>query len=281
MKETLEELACLYVLDQLDPSERAVFEARMVREPELAALVRQFEETVATSIRALPQVEPPSTAIARIEARISQPAPAMLPPRPSGRTREFAWGSFARWGLAAVVALSLSTIAVQSLRRGPSAPMIIFVGLDSNRNTFTELPVHDQANDPDARFIELASMAEKYWEKSGELPANSNLTLSEGRGYALIDPASMQGFIAVEQLPPISENQRYHVWVVDPNSHLVRDAGVLPLSGRNSGLYSFVLGTAEDEKPMRPNIFITVEDAGATSSPSQPRGKVVLGDRRI
>ena len=33
MTEKLEELACLYVLDQLGASERAVFEARLLREP--------------------------------------------------------------------------------------------------------------------------------------------------------------------------------------------------------------------------------------------------------
>jgi anti-sigma-K factor RskA len=279
MNEKLEELACLYVLDQLDPSERAVFEARLVREPELETFVREMQTTVAMGVHALPQNAPPATSLARIEARISEPASVALPLKEERRRASVMWVSFARWGLAAAVALSLTILAVQSLRRPPAA-MIVFVRLDSNRNTFAELPLGKRASDPDDRFVQLASLAEGYWENPADLPVNTNQGASEGRGYALIDPSSRQGFIAVEQLPAIAEHQRYHLWVVDPASGLIRDAGVLPLSGRNSGLYSFTVGSATDEQSMRPKIFITVEDAGIAAAHAQPRGKVVLGERR-
>ena len=280
MNEQLEELACLYVLDQLDAPERAAFEARLLNDTALAALVHELEATVSAGIHALPRSTPPPSILSRVEARINESTTITKPATRTRRTGTVTWVSFARWGIAAAIALSLTTLAVQSLRQS-SAPMIVFVGLDSNRNTFVELPLQSPASDPDARFIQLASLAEKLWEKPGDLPVQSNLTLTGGRGYALIDPRSLQGFIAVEQLPPITGNQRYHLWVLDPKSGQIRDAGTLPLSGSNSGLYSFMLGSTDDPQSTRPNIFITVEEVGENSLPAQPRGKVVLGNRRI
>jgi hypothetical protein len=192
------------------------------------------------------------------------------------------WASFARWGLAAVIALSLTTIAVQSLRHSPASPVIVLVGLDPNRNTFTELPLRGSAKDADSRFIQLASLAEKYWQRPGDLPAAQHLSSKASRGYALFDPASLQGFIAVEQLPAIAENQRYHLWVLDPKTGQIRDGGILPLSGGSSGLYSFMLDEGSDPQTERPQIFITVEESGVgVSETAQPRGKVILGDHRI
>ena len=45
----------------------------------------------------------------------------------------------AQWGIAAVITVSLATLAIQSLR-APSRPVFVVVGLDANRNTFAELP---------------------------------------------------------------------------------------------------------------------------------------------
>lgn len=281
MNEQLEELACLYVLDQLDAPERAAFEERLPNDPALAAFVRELETAVSAGIHALPRSTPPSSLLKRVEARISDSTTATKPATRTRQTGSVTWVSFARWGIAAAVALSLTTLAVQSLRQSSASPMIVFVGLDSNRSTFVELPLQSPTADPDARFIQLASLAEKLWEKPGDLPVQSNLTLTGGRGYALIDPRSLQGFIAVEQLPPITGNQQYHLWVLDPKSGQIRDAGTLPLSGSNSGLYSFMLGSSDDPQSTRPNIFITVEEVGEKSLPAQPRGKVVLGNRRI
>lgn len=281
MNEQLEELACLYVLDQLDAPERAAFEIRLLNDPALAAFVRELEATLSAGIHALPRSNPPSSILERVEARISESITTTKPATRARRTGTVTWVSFARWGIAAAIALSLTTLAVQSLRQSSASPMIVFVGLDSNRNTFVELPLQSPAADPDARFIQLASLAEKLWEKPGDLPVQSNLTLTGGRGYALIDPRSLQGFIAVEQLPPIAVNQQYHLWVLDPESGQIRDAGALPLSGSSSGLYSFMLGSTDDPQSTRPNIFITVEEVGEQSLPAQPQGKVVLGNRRI
>lgn len=306
MNESLEELASLYVLDQLAGDERAAFEARLVREPEIAALVRNLEAALARGVRALPPREPPASLLGRIEAEIDSrpadaaPAPGKVegpalskaegPAPVSGRSpasgravpsQRAAWATFARWGLAAVIAVSLATLALQSLRRSPAEPKIVFVGLDADRNTYAELSLRGPGKDPDTRFIQLAALAEKLWEKPGELPARPVPSAGASHGYALFDPGSQQGFIAIERLPAIAENQHYHLWLVEPAAGSIRDGGVLPLAGLQRGLYSFALGSAHDEESGRPNIFVTVEDDGADTPTGQPRGKVVLGRRPI
>jgi len=279
MNSQLEELACFYVLDQLDPRDRAAFEARLLREPELAALVHELEGTLARNIRALPRSEPPVNLLARIESRLGDIAATdSLPP---ARLHSFPWTSFVRWGVAAVITLSLATLAVQSLRRPSVQPLVVLVSLDPQHSTLTELPFPNANKDPDARFVQLASLAEQLWENPAKLPAKSRASERDNRGYALFDPASRQGFIAIEQLPAIASGQRYHLWIVDTSSGLIRDAGILPLSGATRGMYSFALAaTAGPTEPGRQNFFITVEEGPALPA-DQPRGNVVLGARRI
>jgi len=272
MKESPEELASLYLLDRLDGPERRAFEARMLREPAVAALVRDLEPALARAVQALPPQEPPATTLARIEARIEALAPAATRPMPG--TGDIRWPAIARWGIAAVIAVSLATLAVQSLRPSAAKPTIVFVGLNTDRNTFADLPLREAGKDADARFIQLASLAENFWNKPGELPVKPDPVPGGSRGYALFDPGSQQGFIAIEQLPAIGETQRYHLWIVEPSTGRVRDAGILPLGGMSRGLYSFTPGFTGDQKSVRPNIFVTLEENGAVA---QPRGKVVLG----
>jgi anti-sigma-K factor RskA len=295
MNKSLEELACLYVLDQLERRERAAFEARLLRDPELAAFVRELEPTLARGISELPQHTPSAGVLNRIEARIDalgDTGAAREPRRARGRFNPAQGGaplwrgffSLARWGIAAVIAVSLATIAIQSLREpapGTSQPVVVFVGLDANKNTFAELPMRDGAKDPDARFIQLATLAENYWRKPGELPIGARTAPGDNRGYALFDPASRQGFIVIEQLPVASEGQRYHLWVVDPSSGRASDAGILPLDGMSRGFYSFTIGSDDSLESGRPNFFVTLEENGVEPAPTQPRGKVVLGRNDI
>lgn len=272
MNPQFEELATLYVLDQLDAAERTAFEARLLREPTLAALVRELESTLAHSVHALPPTPPPADLLARIEARIAPSAPRQTSP-PSARSPA-RLTAFFRWGLAAVIAVSLATLAVQSFRR-PSPPLVVVIGLDAHGSTFTEFPLRQPTRDPDARFIQLASLAQQFWSSPDQLPVDRPAATATNRGYALFDPSSQQGFIAIEQLPALAPAQRYHLWTVDTTTGEVRDAGTLPLSDHTHGLYSFsVSDRARGKKSGQLKFFVTVEDV---LSPSRPHGKVVLG----
>jgi anti-sigma-K factor RskA len=275
MNTQLEELACLYVLDRLDEPERAAFEERLATEPGLAETVREVEASLSRRIHALPRYQPAAGMLSRIEARIDGRAPG------GARAAASAWASAARWGIAAVIAVSVGIIAVQSLRRPAAArPYVIVVGLDSLRSTLAELPLAERPQGSDASFIQLASLAEKYWEKPDDLPVKMDSEGQSGRGYALFDPGSNQGFIAIRQLPAAGRGKEYHLWLLDTASGQVRRAGILPVASSARGLYFFSVLPDASAAPGRPDFFVTAEDAGSADT-AQPRGEVVLGDRRI
>jgi len=289
MNESAEELATLYVLDQLEPRERALAEDRLARDPEFAALVRACEAAYAAGVRSLPARQPSPLVLENLEDRLDELTSGKVepfrPPTSALRRPRHAWVTLAQWGIAAVITVSLATLAIQSLRPAHQQPVFVVVGLDANRNTFAELPTPGPAaKDPDGRFIQLASAAENLWRNPSARPLPVSTTETGNHGYAIFDPGSQQGFIAIEQLPALAENQRYHLWVIDPATRQIRDAGILPLAGLNRGLYSFALEGA-NAKPgdARPNFFITVEDLSSATPPAtaQPRGKVVLGKETI
>jgi Anti-sigma-K factor rskA len=278
MTPKIEELACLYVVDRLDARERSAVEARLPHDPELAALVAELESVLARQVHSLPRNEPPAGLLARIESEIDRTSSGKAPPPATAPTP--LWATVARWGIAAVIAASLGTIALVSLRRASlgSRPFMIIVGLDSRQSTLAELPIQQAPLTADARFIQLASMAQRYWEKPDELPVK--MEPGRGRGYAVFDPASNQGFIAIRQLPAIEQGMRYHLWILDTASGRIREAGVLPATESTQGLFFFNVAPAKGVRPESLNFFVTAEDAAAADS-SRPRGKVVLGDRRI
>jgi hypothetical protein len=143
-----------------------------------------------------------------------------------------------------------------------------------------ELPLNARALDADARFIQLASLAEQFWDKPGDLPVASTAGGLDGRGYALFDPTTNQGFIAIQQLPVAAPGKTYQLWISDRASGQVREAGTLPLAGAQRGLYFFSLPAAAQTPVSRPDFFVTAED-GVASSAGQPHGPVVLGDHGI
>lgn len=272
----LEELACLYVLDRLEGGDRTAFEARLLREPELADLVRDLEAALRRGIGALPPHEPPAGLLARIDAAIDRPSAP-----PSSRVVPL-WAAAARWGIAAVIAIGVGVIAVQEWRRGPAraAPYVLVVGLDRAHSTLTRLPLGDAPAGADARFIQLASLAQQYWDKPTDLPATVAADGREGGGYAVFDPGTNQGFIAVRGMPAAADGRRYHLWVIDTATGQAREAGALPVAGAGGGLYFFSVAPAQGSAPDRLDFTVTAE-APSDGVLTRPRGQVVLGDNKF
>lgn len=281
MNPKTEELACLYLLDQLDPDERASFESRMLGDPRLAAFVGELESTLSSRVRSLPQVDAPAGLLGRIESRIDRlpvEGPSIAGRRPS---LPMPWAH--RWGIAALVAVAVGILALRGIRGRPvvdAGSFAIFVGLDSSRSTSAELPLEKGPPDADARFIQLASMAERFWERPEARPVKSGSSGAGGRGYALYDPASNQGFIAVQQLPAIGTGRLYHLWILNTASGEAREAGVLPVGVSNGGLYFFSVAPSGGPGPGGVDFFVTSEDTQTPAS-KRPSGEVVLGEKRV
>jgi len=277
MTPPVEELASLYVLDQLEPAERAAFEIRLAREPELRSLVRSLELTLEQRIRALPQQSPPPHILSRIESCLDSDVRQSLPPTPSN-VLPF-WPTLTRWVLpaAAAIVLGAATFFYLDRQREPSS-VILVVGLDPQRSTVTEIPLHDDARDTDTRFVQLASLAEQFWTAPAQLPAASQ-TARDRPAYALFDPVTRQGFIAVQQLPQQPADKRYHLWLVDTATGRALDAGSLP-AANSRGLYFFSLDPATTPASGPLHFLITAEDISAPP-PTRPRGTPILGQGPI
>jgi hypothetical protein len=281
MNPRTEELAGLYVLDQLDVGERASFEAQMLGDPQLAALVGELESTLSRRVRSLPQAEPPANLLGRIESRIDR-LPAHGPSLADRRHfLPLPWAY--RWGIAAVAAVAVGILALRGYRNRQmidGGSFAIFVGLDSRRSTSAELPLEKGPPDADARFIQLASMAERFWERPEARPVKSGPSGAGGRGYALYDPASNQGFIAIQQLPAIATGRLYHLWILNTASGEVREAGILPAGVSNGGMYFFSVAPSGGPAPGGVDFFVTSEGTETPAS-KRPSGEVVLGEKRV
>lgn len=271
MNDADRDLATQYVLDQLEPRERTLFEARVLAEPELAALVDEIEEALAQTVQNLPGRTPPAALFDRIEARLDS-APVGAAVATSAAPR--GWAAYLGWGLAATIAVSLAILAAQTFRPRPQS-VVVVVGLDADRSTLRQLTLDAKSPDTDARFIQLAALAQDLWQKPRS-PASGG-----HRGYALFDPTSHQGFIAIEQLPPPPSQQRYCLWLVDPATGQVRPAGTLPVSSAERGLFSFAVDPADVPQSNRLNFFLTLEEATSPPAPQRPQGRVVLGSQTL
>jgi anti-sigma-K factor RskA len=104
--------AAEFALGTLDPAERAAVAARRLREPELEAAVRAWDERLAPLAEAAPPIEPPRDYFSDILARLRAPASTATPIRPLPVDDGVAAlkGRLARWRAAAIGAASLAAM---------------------------------------------------------------------------------------------------------------------------------------------------------------------------
>ncbi|HZZ57874.1 MAG TPA: anti-sigma factor [Opitutaceae bacterium] len=238
-------LACDYVLDRLDQRARADFEARLVADPDLRQRVRVYEAGLAERIGELAPRTPSAAVWAGIANRIGRA------PRRDGRR----WAPVLKWGIAAVIALSLASIAVE---RWIDRPYVVVVALGRGESQPSRIPVARVARSANAAFAQLAALAAYYWEDGRPQKA-----------FVLYDPSSSQGFIAVRDLPAPAAGFHYQVWILDRRTHLVRPAGAIPASG----LFSFAVDPLPDEATDDLRVLVTREAGNAV----RPGPDVILG----
>lgn len=278
-----EELASLYVLDKLNPEERRDFKKRLETDPELLKLVRDLEAVLEQQIKNLPQERAPSDLFDRIKQRINTETTA----RPNSPVLTIRWSAFAGWGMAAALLLGIGltfllTSNQDSGSGSPRQPVVLIVGMESNSSSLEVVPASLPADELE-NFMKLAGMAESYWNHPEELPGkvtSSPLANTLGSGYALFDPRSKHGFIAIQNLPDREEGKKYYLWLRDIGSNVLECAGIIPLHENNQGLYFFDLGDDSTISSNRVAFFVTEEPATA-EQPSEPQGQLVLGSDHI
>ncbi len=282
MNENTKELASLYALDKLTTDERTVFEKRLETEMELVLLVRELELAVEEQVRKLPQQEVPAEVFSKIESKIQFRNPAVKP-KPA---ITISWPVLAGWGMAAALFLGVGLTLLLTNRDsgGPvaSQPVYLVVGMDSDSSAFKTIPAVISQGDLGS-FGDLTQMAENYWDHPDELPTKvgaSPLANTLGSGFAVFDPRSKHGYIAIQNLPQQEDGKNYFLWVKDPQANLLECAGIIPMQDRNNGLYFFELDDNSPISSSRVAFFVTEETASEPML-EKPGGEMVLGSDRI
>ncbi len=283
MNTQLEELASLYVLDELNPEERSNFEQRLESDTKLLMLVRELEVALEDQIRNLPQKVAPVHVFDTVSRRIT-PTQANKPL--SKPAIVVSWSTFAGWGMAAALLLGVGLTLLLTNRDSGSPitggqPVVLLVGMDSKSSSVEAVP-STMAVDEFESFIQLAEMAETYWKHPEQLPKNvqSPLANTKSSGYAVYDPQSKHGFIAIQKLPVQKEGNNYFLWLKDSGSNVLECAGIIPMQNRDQGLYFFELDEGSTLASNQVAFFIT-EEASAEKELTKPSGQLVLGSDHI
>jgi anti-sigma-K factor RskA len=191
MNDRLENLAAAYVLDTLAPDDRAAFEAKLAKNPELRALVSKLRNTV------MPR-----------EGGKSVPAP---PPEQFPTVMASLWFP---WALAACLAILCAAAAVQNKeqqQRLARKSSDLFVVQSLNRSLKTQnstlagavakLDLPSATNEWTNLRITMLDPLNAQWVKAGAV--------------TLWDRSTQQGILIAEYLPPLAPGQEYQLWILD------------------------------------------------------------------
>jgi hypothetical protein len=267
METNKHDLALAYVLGELDAATARAVEAQARSDADLRHEIYVLEEGLAARVRALPEHRVPTTAYAALERRLGA---ATAVPTAAQRVHAFRWALLG--GLAALLCVGLG-VGGYAWWSGRNQPVVFLAELASGQTRVRPIALVRSGKTGDARFIALASLAEKLWAE----PVQSGSSDAAGGGYAVFDPTTNTGFIAVREVPRLPGVQRYHLWFRDRDTGTVHDAGALPLERATRGLFFFSLPEEQETRSRQPSFFLTVEDVTEPASGARPLGRVVLG----
>jgi anti-sigma-K factor RskA len=228
--EQQEELASLYVFGLLEGAELASLEAYMAQDDELQGLVDELRETSCKLAHIAPAIEVPPSLRERIlyQTRETSDTNKILPFKP---VAYLGWAAAACFALVALWTgrmytnaqaentilrqqQELADTALRSLQNQSQTELILTAHeLDNAKRQIAELNLQLQDQDDLAQF-KIAALT--------SLLGNS----PEAIAVAVWNPDRQQGVLSVDNLPALSANQDYQLWVVDPQYPIPVDGGV-------------------------------------------------------
>jgi anti-sigma-K factor RskA len=277
IEERNEESASRYVLDLLDPAERATFETELARNPELRQLVDRLRESSALLAMTPPALTPPPALRARIEASIdasAKPAGAMASAAPatSGKVASIRLPAWLGWVAAAGLALttgyfaqqtlatraelsglriaeSLGRVEVQSVQNLLEAERIIgarqthdFKVAQQEMTRLRTILAADRAA-AETRMAELQKQASLAALKIASLTSPAGDT-PEARAIVVWNPTTQEGVLTVAQMPALASDKDYQLWVIEEQH---------PTEPVNGGVFAVDPATGQARLQFRPN----------------------------
>jgi anti-sigma-K factor RskA len=237
MSEQDEELILDYVLGALDEVSCALLEARIAKEPELAAALNRCEETVAMGLLAdTPDIAPPSglrdrlMAFAETESEsetvtATDGAVVAASDDRNGNVRRVA---FAGWGLAAALAIMASVLMDRVGDRGDEVNQLrteIAAERESLQRIGDELTA--VVGQRELLLARVAQLDARRALDQIRIATLSSQLADTSYGFAVFDTQADEGVIEVVNLPQIQSSQDYQLWVVDPQYPNPVDGGIV------------------------------------------------------
>ncbi len=258
--ERLQESAGLYVLDALEPAERAAFEAHLRSCEECAAEVRSLRSVAAALPAAAPLVDPPAALRARVMAaatgRQSGSRVVAMTPRPPARTSVFSAGWLSAAALL-VVSLGLGGYSLSLRQR--------IAGLEADlRDAVARLDRSEQQVAVATRSVASAEarMAVLTAPDLRQVNLAGQTIAPRASGRAFLSRASGLMFTASD-LPPLPAGRVYQLWIVTAQAPV--SAGLLEVDAGGRVAQRFDT-PANLQAPVA--IAVTDEPAGGVPAPT-------------
>lgn len=239
INERKEELAALYVLEQLEGVEKLAFEAELATKPALRDLVRELREASAGLALAVSPVEPP----AGLRDRILISAQATPPKPDSNKVAAFPVARFVPWLIAAALAMAATWLTTANLAlRGENNALrtereLAGIALQMARNQVSErtLLAEQMINSLNQRLQRQEDLTRLKVTALAALAGNS----AEAKAIAVWDPDRQSGLLTIEKLPALAATQDYQLWLVDPAYPTPVSGGVFTVDDDGRAVLSF------------------------------------------
>ncbi|MDX2239497.1 MAG: anti-sigma factor [Leptolyngbyaceae cyanobacterium bins.302] len=233
--EELQLLIAGYVLGDLNPEEAAEFERTLAQNPAIAAEVAEMQSTLET-VYAPPELTPPPGLRSRIlDAAQTEAIPSAL-------------------GINNVVSLHQSErrFSARTLLELAAAAVIVALGITNYRLS---------------QALQLSQAeTEKYAALTYQLQATQGNSSASAK--VVVDPNTLEGTIAVQNLPPLPPGKVYVLWtVLEPSAPFTTDdkdailTQAFEVDDRGNFTQSIIVPQAFRAKDLVTKVAVTMEDA--------------------
>lgn len=237
-QQKLNELAADYVAGNLSAAEADEFARLVVEHPELRAEVNRLEETVGLVLDELPMMAPPPQLRESILAQVEVP---VLPPRRSP------WV----WGLGAIAAGA----TVLSLALGLGNYRLRLANQQLQQELLAAMPARQAQlilQQPSARFYDFEGTAQA----------------GDAFGSMIVDTDGLKAAIAFKNLPPLSPNQTYALWVRHQGQYV--PCGDFQTGQDGAVFATLPMPAVYQSRPWVTDVIVTVEPADLPAQPTGP-----------
>jgi anti-sigma-K factor RskA len=248
MTDFLQDQAALYALGLLDAEESRALEQHLATDPALDALVRDLQNTLAQTTRALPPEAPPEALRALLLQQIRLRKKHAASPQPT--TRPTSWTRLA-WSLAAALAVTSSWLYTERARLTDSLSVLASneaaarldannflarANLQQSRADVAEAAASRTRQEADSLkssltqlTTELQTLQQRNALAQMQIATLQSTVTEFQQGVAVVvwDSEKEQGILKLEKMPPIAADKDYQLWVVDPTKPKTVDAGIV------------------------------------------------------